>query len=206
MPLPFFSYGDDMDTYSADDIKYLAMSLLGRKDKPDFVTSEEPDVQKINFIYPGIMYHTLQRYRWGFARKYVELKKNENSLGGRFRNDFALPEDFLYLRGCYSNDRYTSPIREREINLVDRVINTDSEKCFIEYTRYVEERKLPQYFVEYIKFKIALDACMDITGDTDLLQILDKRETFEWINATNIDARQQRVRELDTGTFINVRG
>ena len=46
---------------------------------------------------------------------------------------------------------------------------------------------------------------MDITGDTDLLQILDKREQFEWINATNIDARQQRVKEVDTGVFVDVR-
>lgn len=195
-----------MDTYNASDIKYMAMSILGRKDKPDFITSQEPDVQKINFIYPQIMYHTLQRYRWGFARKYVELQKTDTVEGGRFRNNFILPSDFLYLRGCYSNDRYTASIRDRELNVVDNVINTDSDRCFIEYTRYVEETKLPQYFVEYIKYKIAYDACMDITGDTDLLQILDKREQFEWINATNIDARQQRVREVDTGAFIEVRG
>ena len=61
------------------------------------------------------------------------------------------------------------------------------------------------YFIEYIKVKLAFDACMDITGDTELLQVLDKREQFEWINATNIDARQQRVKEVDTGVFIDVR-
>lgn len=193
-----------MDTYDIDDIKFLAMSILGRKDKPDFITSQEPDVQKMNFVYPGIVYHTLQRYRWGFARKYIQLEKSDVE-GGRFRNNFKLPDDFLYLRGCYSNDRYSSVIREREINVVDKVINTDSEKCFIEYTRYVKESDWPQYFVEYIKHKLAFDLCMDITGDTDLLQILDKREQFEWINATNIDARQQRVREIDTGVFVDVR-
>nr|DAF52311.1 MAG TPA: tail tubular protein [Siphoviridae sp. ct7Qv4] len=196
--------GDDMDTCNAEDIKYLALSLLGRKDKPNFVTSTEPEVVKINFIYPQVMYHTLQRYRWGFARKYIELQKSD-VVGGRYKNNFILPQDFLYLRGCYSNDRFTSVIRDRELNVVDGFINTDSEKCFIEYTRYVEENKLPQYFIEYIKFKIALDLCMDLTGDTDLLQILDKREAFEWINATNIDARQQRVKEVDTGVFVDVR-
>lgn len=64
-----------MDTLNADDIKYLALSLLGRSDKPNFITSQEHDVLKINFIYPQVMYHTLQRYRWGFARKYIELQK-----------------------------------------------------------------------------------------------------------------------------------
>lgn len=39
----------DVDTYNASDIKYAAMSLLGRTDKPNFVSSTEPDVQKINF-------------------------------------------------------------------------------------------------------------------------------------------------------------
>lgn len=194
-----------MDTLNADDIKYLALSLLGRSDKPNFITSQEHDVLKINFIYPQAMYHTLQRYRWGFARKYIELQKSTDVVGGRYKNNFTLPSDFLYLRGCYSNDRYSYVIRDRELNLVDKVINTESDKCFIEYTRYVEENKLPQYFIEYIKFKLALDLCMDVTGDTDLLQILDKREAFEWVNATNIDARQQRVREVDTGVFIDVR-
>lgn len=194
-----------MDTYSSDDIKYMALSLLGRKDKPNFTTSKETDVVKINFIYPQIMYHTLERYRWGFARKYIELQKSTEVVGGRYKNNFTLPTDFLYLRGCYSNDRYSSVIRDRELNVVDKVINTDSEKCFIEYTRYVEEYKLPLYFIEYIKYKLALDLCMDVTGDTDLLQILDKREQFEWINSTNIDARQQRVREVNTGVFIDVR-
>lgn len=194
-----------MDTYNASDIKYMVMSLLGRKDKPDFITSQEPDVKKINFAYPHIMYQTLQRYRWGFARKYTELTKNETLEGGRYRNNFNLPDDFLYLRGCYSNDRYTATIRERDLNVVDNVINTDSDKCFIEYTRYVEESKLPQYFIEYVKYKIAMDLCMDLTGDVDLLQVLANREQFEWVNATNIDARQQRVREVDTGIFIDVR-
>ena len=193
-----------MDTYNASDIKYMALNELGRRDKPDFITSQEPDVQKINFLYPQIMYHTLQRYRWGFARKYSELQKSDLE-GGRYKNNFTLPEDFLYLRGCYSDDRYRRTIRERDLNVVDKVINTDSEKCYIEYTRYVEESKLPQYFIEYIKYKLALDTCMSLTGDTDLIHILDKREQFEWINATNIDARQQRVREIDTGTFIDVR-
>lgn len=195
-----------MDTYNASDIKYSAMSLLGRTDKPNFVTSTEPDVQKINFLYPQIMYHTLQRYRWGFARKYAELTKSTTVTGGKYKNNFTLPADFLYLRGCYSDNKYRASIRERDLNVVDSVINTDSETCFIEYTRYVDEAKLPMYFIEYIKIKLAFDACMDITGDTDLLQILDKREQFEWINATNIDARQQRVKEVDTGVFVNVRG
>lgn len=194
----------DVDTYNASDIKYSAMSLLGRTDRPNFVTSSEPDVQKINFIYPQIMYHTLQRYRWGFARKYAQLTKS-NTTGGKYKNNFTLPADFLYLRGCYSDSRYSSSIRERDLNIVDGFINTDSETCYIEYTRYVDESKLPMYFVEYIKVKLAFDACMDITGDTDLLQILDKREQFEWINATNIDARQQRVKEVDTGVFVDVR-
>jgi hypothetical protein len=194
----------DVDTYNASDIKYAAMSLLGRTDKPNFVTSTEPDVQKINFLYPQIMYHTLQRYRWGFARQYAELTKS-NVTGGRYKNNFTLPSDFIYLRGCYSDNKYKATIRERELNVVDNVINTDSETCFIEYTRYVDETKLPMYFIEYIKVKLAFDACMDITGDTELLQVLDRREQFEYINATNIDARQQRVREVDTGVFIDVR-
>lgn len=194
----------DVDTYNADDIKYSAMSLLGRTDKPNFVTSTEPDVQKINFLYPQIMYHTLQRYRWGFARQYAELTKS-NLTGGRYKNNFTLPSDFIYLRGCYSDNKYRASIRERELNVVDNVINTDSETCFIEYTRYVDETKLPMYFIEYIKVKLAFDACMDVTGDTELLKVLDNRERFEWINATNIDARQQRVREVDTGVFIDVR-
>lgn len=194
-----------MDTYNADDIKYAAMSLLGRTDKPNFITSMEPDVQKINFIYPQIMYHTLQRYRWGFARKYAQLEKTTAN-NGRYENNFILPDDFIYLRGCYSDKKYRSSIRERDLNVVDKVINTDSETCYIEYTRYVDETKLPMYFVEYIKIKLAFDVCMDITGDTDLLQILDKKEQFEWINATNIDARQQRVKEVDTGVFVDIRG
>lgn len=193
-----------MDTYNASDIKYSAMSLLGRKDKPNFITSTEPDVEKINFLYPQIMYHTLQRYRWGFARKYIQLSLSTVT-GGKYKNNFALPADFLYLRGCYSDPKYNHSIRERDLNVVDNVINTDSETCYIEYTRYIDETKLPMYFIEYIKVKLAFDACMDITGDTDLLQILDKREQFEWINATNIDARQQRVREVDTGVFVDVR-
>lgn len=197
-----------MDTYNADDIKYLALNELGVKERPDFITSQDTEVQKINFLYPQVMYHTLERYRWGFARNYAELSITEDATvnNGRYKNNFALPTDFIYLRGCFSNDRYTAVIREREINLVDRIINTSSPKCFIEYTRYVAENKMPLYFVEYIKYKLAFDLCMSLTGDTDLLQILDKKEQFEWINATNIDARQQRIREIDTGVYIDVRG
>lgn len=193
-----------MDSYTSDDIKYMALSLLGRKDKPDFVTSQEPDIKKINLIYPNVMYHTLERYRWGFARSYTQLTQS-NLTGGRYLYNFDLPNDFIYLRGKYSDKYYKHSIREAELNVVDRVINANSKECYIEYTRYVDEAQLPLYFVEYIKYKLAFDLCMDLTGDTDLLQILDQREKFEWINATNIDARQQRTKEVDTGVYLYAR-
>lgn len=193
-------------SYSDDDTKYMALAELGRKDKPNFITSKEEDVLFINFKYDQIMEQTLQRYKWGWCRRNTELTERVNSEFGRYKYAFKLPEDFLYLQDKYSDSSYRRTIRDFDLDWVDQVIYTNSEKCFIAYTRKVPAEKHPAYFREYIKLKLAFDCCMKLTGDTDLLQILQQRETFEYINATNIDARQQRTREIQDAPYIAVRG
>lgn len=192
-------------SYSKDDIKYMALSELGRKDKPNFITSRELDVQFINFKYDQVLQQTLQRYKWGWCRKRVELNEKMEATDSPYKYAFKLPDDFLYLQDKYSDNNYKQTIRDFELDWVEQLIYTNSEKCFIAYTRDVPAEKFPAYFIEYIKLKLAFDCCFKVNGDTDLLQILQQRETFEYINATNIDARQQRTREIQDAPYVTVR-
>ena len=194
-------------SYSRDDIKYMAMCELGRRDRPNFIADKDEDVAYINFMYDQVMEGILQSYNWGWCRQYAELLEREDVEPGvgRYKYNYKLPKDFLYLNNKYSDVSYKMPIADFDLNWIDQMINTNSQKCFIEYVRNVEEKKYPAYFVDYVKLKLAFELCMKLTGDTDLMQILDKRTTEESFKAKNTDARQQRTKVIRTQPYISVR-
>lgn len=187
-----------------NDMKYSTLCELGYNTRPDFVTSQDGGVEKINNQYESIIKQILARYRWGFAKEDAMLQGRVALQNQKYNYSFDLPSDFVFLRNQYSDSKYSSIIRDYEFRKGKFFTNADS--VFIEYTAFIDESQWPDYFVEYAKYKLAYDLCMNVTGDTQLYQILEKREAFEYVNATNIDVRQRKVQTIKSSPFIAARG
>lgn len=185
-----------------DDIKFLALQELGYEERPDFLTADDNAVRMINNQYEHIYSLALQGFEWSFSEKFTEVTTRGEDFDGRWKYNYALPEDVLYISG-----RYTSPKGGviSDYDWIGSSFYTNSETLFIKYTSKVCEEQLPAYFVDYLKYKLAKTICFNATGDTNLLQKLTNDEYSAYSIAKNTDIKQRPVRILSTAPFVNVR-
>lgn len=197
------TYGTSIGV-SASEIKNLALFQLGEPDEIDFSDETQPIVQKVNRIYETTLLYVLSNYPWRFIMKREELTNRTDADNTyKYRYNYVLPATMLSMRKIYYDEYYNSPIREFESN--PRILNTDAQRVFLWYSAVVDETDFPQYFVDYFKYKLALDLCFNLTGDTDLIQLLAQQEQRMLISAKNIDAKQVQTRTVKSSPFVNIR-
>lgn len=185
-----------------DEIKYEALKELGYTEEPNFEADDDNAVNAINGSYTRIYHLALQAYDWTFCKGSEEVEYRHNSTG-KYKYYFELPEDMLYLRGVYADEKRSKIISRYDLD--DRKLYTDSPTLYIVYTKAVCEERLPAYFVDYLIYKLARKCCTKITGDGDLLNEMIQNEQISFGEAKNADIKQQEVRVLDTGAFTDVR-
>lgn len=185
-----------------EEIKYAALAELGYTEEPNFDADDDNGVNHINTAYPRIYSLALQSFDWSFAYIKEEVDDRTSSTG-KYKYKYELPEDLLYLRGVYSDESCRMVIKHFERN--GNTVYTNSPNLYISYTKKVCEDELPAYFVEYLIYKLASQACTKVTGDQNLLQELMNKELLAFTTAKNADISQQPVRILPTGTFVDVR-
>jgi hypothetical protein len=122
----------------------------------------------------------------------------------KYKYCYQLPSDLLTYNASYTDNYYDSPIRRFETNQI--YLNTDEAKAYLMYTALVDETLFPQYFVSYFRYKLALELCFNLTGDTNLMQVLNEQEQRGFIRAKNIDARQASVKTVKSSPFTVIRG
>lgn len=188
---------------TAAEIKNLALFTLGFPDEIDFTVLTNPTVMKVNRIYDTSLMYVLSNYPWRFVLKRATLA-SAPSTGEKYAYQYNLPADLLAIRCPYSDSKYYTAIREYDST--PDYIYTDSSTCYLWYIAEVDEEDFPHYFVDYFKYKLALDLCFNMTGDTDLLQILAKQEERMLISAKNIDAKQVGIRTIKSSPFTQIRG
>lgn len=198
------SYGASTGV-TASEIKNLALFELGFVDEIDFTDLTNETVKKVNRIYSTSLLFVLSNYPWRFILQREELTTRTTATdANKYRYNFATPTSMLTVRTLYSDSNYSNPIREYET--YPKYINTDSSTVFIWYSSIVDEEEFPMYFVDYFKYKLAVDLCFNLTGDNQLLGNLVKMEQAMLITSKNIDAKQNKTRIVRASPFTNIRG
>jgi hypothetical protein len=189
---------------TAAELKNLALFTIGFTDKIDFSDAENGTAQKVNRVYSESLFYVLSSYPWRFIlrRKHLaeRLDADENS---KYKYNYVSPENMLTMRNLYRDSDYSRPVTEFEV--CPRHINTSADDVYIWYSAIVEEEDFPQYFVDYFKYKLAFDLCFNMTGDTNLLQILKVQSDQMLASAKNIDAKQTPVRQIRSSPFLAIR-
>ena len=122
----------------------------------------------------------------------------------KYKYNYTLPADMLTFNNAYYDSEYSNTIRDYETSQTD--FNSDSTTAFIAYGALVDETKFPQYFINYLKYKLASDMCFNLTGDSDLLKYLSLESEKCFIRAKNVDARQNQSRTIKASPFVVIRG
>jgi len=121
----------------------------------------------------------------------------------KFKYNYTLPTDMLSYNASYTDENYNCVIREFETN--QTYLNCDEIKVYVMYTALVAETAFPQYFINYLQYKLALDLCFNLTGDTDLMKVLYEQASQAKIIAKNTDSRQNPARTIISSPFTQVR-
>ena len=121
----------------------------------------------------------------------------------KFKYLYELPSDMLTFSTAFTDEYYNCAIRQFETN--QEYLNTDDTTAYLMYVSNVAETVFPQYFINYFKYRLAMDLCFNLTGDTDLLKILAMQTEQARIQAKNTDARQNPTRTIKYSPFTNVR-
>ena len=190
---------------SAEDIKNLALFELGFPDELDFDDLTNVTVQKVNRIYSTSLLYVLSNYPWRFILRRVQLTNPTTATSSnKYRYNYTTPAQMLTVRTIYYDENYISPIKEYET--YPDYINTDAATLYLWYSSIVDEDEFPKYFVDYFKYKLAVDLCFNLTGDNNLLGNLVKMEQAMLISAKNIDAKQNKTRIVRASPFTSIRG
>jgi len=178
---------------------------LGFPDEIDFSDSTDATVQKVNRIYATSLMFVLTNYPWRFVLKRVSITASQTDAGdtSKYKYNYVLPVQALAIRTLYTDANYSCPIKEFEST--PKVINTDASTVYVWYISQIDEEDFPQYFIDYFKYKLALDLCFNLTGDTDLIQLLQAKETAQLISSKNIDSKQNKVRTIRSSPFTQIR-
>jgi hypothetical protein len=189
----------------AGDIKNQALFLLGFVDEIDFNDTTLPIVNKVNTVYSTLFLGVLANYPWRFALKRQQLTTRADASDNfKYKYNFVLPISLLSVKRPYSDPGYLNPIEKYETTPTN--INTDSTTCYLQYIAIVDEEDLPQYFIDYFKYKLAMELCFNLTGDSELLQLLAAQEQRALTTAKNIDAKQNETRVVRSSPFTMIRG
>jgi hypothetical protein len=194
---------DQMESVTRAQIKNLALNALGFTEEVDFDDLSSKTVELVNMVYNSSLMYTLSSYPWRFILRRVKLEERDTADTGKYKYRYYLPYNLLAIRTVYGDTRYSRVITEYDSH--PKYIDANAEKVYIWYSAVVDEELFPPYFVDYFKYKLALDLCFTLTGDTDLMQILKAQHDQMLLSAKNIDAKQNEVRRIRSSPFLAIR-
>ena len=190
---------------TADSIKNLCLLALGYEEEIDFADTSNSIVAKFNIFYGVAKTSTIQRYPWTFSIKDVELSGQTDLTDKEFLYSYDLPTDFIVYRNAFHASNMYTPILNYRVDLQNGKFYTDSNAVFLRYSYETDEIYWPQYFIDYFKYKMAMDICYNFTGDSELLATLQKQEQFYYLDSKSVDARQTKTKVIKSSPFTAVR-
>lgn len=188
-----------------DTLKYFVLNELGRPDRPNFITSDDNDVEIINEKYDYLIALALSNYVWSFTLTQIQIAETDRTtlIDSKYAYSFLLPTDIIYLRGFYKDSKRSEKIEDYDMH--DGYVYVDSPTLFIDYIKKPCETSMPPYFIDYAKFFIARNLCMTITGDANLYQVLISSERESFATGKKIDVNQKRLQPFPTDIFLGDR-
>jgi len=189
-----------------DDIKNSALFELGWSTEVDF-SGTSKTATTVNNQYEEQLELILSQYDWSFQLVTAQLSTATAVTDKQYNYSYPLPSTFARLSGVYYDARQTQPILSYLIDAENLLIYVDnSNKIFVKYIT-TESVTLSTNFKNYFKYDLASLFCMNLTGDKDLLQILEAKRERAKVLAFRIDGRGVKPKKIKSANkFLNVRG
>lgn len=156
-----------------------ALGLVGA----NFIGSFEEDSQESrisNLEYDDTKISLLNEYLWGFSIKQTELNRLVATPLFGFNYAYQIPADCLRIK--------LNSVRSEYQIYGDKIFTNDSS-LFCDYQFNPDESKLPAYFIEALKFKLAVKYALSVTDDKTKYEMFEEKASREAKRSKNIDAQ-----------------
>lgn len=147
-------------------------------------------------IYDDIREGLLTDHRWRFAVKKVALSAASGSPVNEWENHFTLPTDMLMLIRTYPNSTY---------EIYENKLLTQNSSVSVDYVFDPGEKKYPTYFVKVLVRNLASEACLAVTNDKKLSELMEVRALDELNKAMHKDAQGRPPTRIQRRPFIDIR-
>jgi hypothetical protein len=157
-------------------------------------------------LYDNVVQAELSKYRWGFARKKVQLSKSSVApVGTEFQTQYALPSDliqFIKVNPPVNYQILASTIDGATASYVQTDYNGD---LFCDYICNITEASFPAYFEKVVEYALAKDFALAIRDSATVKEAM----AAEYENASRMarytDSQQHPITPIQDRPFIDVR-
>ena len=171
--------------------------------------SNEADI--ISLYYDTFIKDIFTRHTWTFSIFERQLNQDAEFEGGEYKYAYIMPSDCLRVSSVYS-DNQGSITKDFRIQ-GDRIL-TNNNKCFVKYSRYIDENNWDGAFMQYAIHALASLICLPVTDDESLANLLTVKAYGNPSDGSNgglfgvakqIDAQQSPIDLLDVNEIAGAR-
>jgi len=147
-------------TLTEIDVINIALVRLGDRQITSRTESNER-ARTMDALYDGIRDKTLRECPWNFATAQATISADTTDPLYGFGNRYAYPSDFLYMIQTEDDEEYTLQENYIHANSTTGINNGSLNITYVK--RVTDMSKADSLFVEALSFKLAHDACENIT-------------------------------------------
>ncbi|MFQ6696072.1 MAG: hypothetical protein ACLRFP_03135 [Alphaproteobacteria bacterium] len=167
-------------------IDLCSMALLKLGEKPIQSWREDSAAAQLaRTLFDPVVETLLAMFPWRFATQSLTLQRNSDG-------DFLIPANVLRILKC-----------EGQIN--GNKIITNSDALEISAIVKTEPENFPGYFATLVAAKLAVEFCIPILGDVNILRIMTSLYESEYQSAKFVDSTLARQSNIDDFSLINSR-
>ena len=167
-------------------IDLCSMALLKLGEKPIQSWREDSAMAQLaRTLFDPVIETLLAMFPWRFATQSLTLQKNSDG-------NFLIPTNVLRILKC-----------EGQIN--GNKIITNSDTLEILAIIKTEPENFPGYFASLVAAKLAVEFCIPVLGDVNVLRVMTSLYESEYQSAKFVDSTLSRQSNIDDFSLINSR-
>lgn len=192
-----------------------ALIMLGASPLSSF-TEGTAAAQACDRLYPDLRDSMISRYPWSWSFKKVQLSRLSTNPINEWRYAYQLPGDILSgVQAVFES----SGLNERQLRygweIYGDQLYTNLETVYIDYQATVDESKMPNYFVHFLRTAMAAELGMVITDQaskSDYFRAIaygtpgEQNRGGLFREAMNIDSRGKPPQIIEDYSLVELRG
>lgn len=154
-------------------------------------------------LWPTVRDSVLRSHPWNCAKRQVQLAKLASAPAFDFKNEFALPSDWLRTVSINKRDAWDN---KSFFKILERKILTDQSSVYLTYIfRNTDVSSYDSILIEALELKMAAKLALTVTGRIDTKNLFEQAYRDKLRDARNIDGQEESADYFDDNLVLEAR-